>query len=158
MSVVLTLFIAGAILLAAEAILPGAIAGIIGALLLVIGTVYSFNHYGASGGWLAVGGATSLVGLSLFAEFYLLPRTRWGRRFFLDKSVDTTSHAAPGRAELTGRSGVAESPLRPTGVVVIDGRPYEAFSQDGAIDKGETVRVTGSDTFRIIVTKTSSHA
>jgi membrane-bound ClpP family serine protease len=158
MSVILPLFIAGAVLLAAEALLPGAIAGIIGAVLLVIGTVYSFHHYGSAGGWLAVGGATSLVGSALFFEFYLLPRTRWGKRFFLNRAVDTTSHAAPGRAELIGRSGIVESPLRPTGIVVIEGASYEAFSQDGAIDKGETVRVTGTDTFRILVTKTSSHA
>ncbi|MDX2186588.1 MAG: NfeD family protein [Opitutaceae bacterium] len=159
MSVILPLFIAGAVLLAAEALIPGAIAGIIGAILLIIGSVYAFHHYGSGGGWLAVGGAATLVATSLFFEFYLLPRTRWGKRFFLNKAIDTTSHVAPSRGDaLIGQSGVAESPLMPTGVIVIAGRSYEAFSRDGAIGKGETVQVVGVDTFRLIVSKHSSHA
>ena len=44
----------------------------------------------------------------------------------------------------------------PFGYINVQGRRYEAFSQSGYLAKGVTVRVTGLDNFRLIVTKTQT--
>lgn len=156
MSLVVVFFLAGAVLLAAEVFLPGAIAGIVGAAFLLAGVVYSFIHYGAGPGWFSAAAAVALVGFAVWFEFWLLPRTPWGRKLFLDKAVDGRSHPAPAAGEsLIGRTAQVVTPLFPTGNITIDGRSYEAFCQDGSAPSGATVRVIGQDTFRIIVSTKS---
>jgi membrane-bound ClpP family serine protease len=49
--------------------------------------------------------------------------------------------------------GETITPLSPSGYISLQGRRYEAFSQSGYLAKGVTVRVTGLDNFRLIVTQ-----
>lgn len=68
--------------------------------------------------------------------------------------------AAPGVAatigSLVGRTGVAVTPLRPSGQVEIEGVRYEAKVELGGIDKGEAVVVRGRTDFGLIVERTNA--
>lgn len=154
MNAIVLLFVVGLVLLGFEVFVPGAILGIFGGLALLGGVALAFVEFGASGGWTAAAVAAGLGALMLFVEFWLLPRTPWGKRMFLTAAISGTSQPLPAEEALVvGRAGEAITPLAPSGYVMIDGRRYEAFSRSGLMAKGAEVRVVGLDNFRLIVTK-----
>lgn len=154
MNAIILLFIAGAVLLAAEVFVPGAILGIFAAIALIAGVVLAFVDHGAAGGWTAAGAALALTAATLWFEFFILPKTRLGKKFFLKAEIVGASQ--PPLAErdaVVGRDGVADTTLAPSGYVSIGGRRYEAYSRSGLIAKGGAVRVVELDNFRLIVQK-----
>jgi len=154
MSVIMVLFIAGAVLLAAEVFVPGAVLGVFAALAMLAGVVLAFVEHGPAGGWTAIGAALALTAATLWFEFKILPKTSLGRRLFLKAEIKGASQ--PPLAEhnaVVGQAGVADTTLAPTGYVVIAGKRYEAYSRSGLIAKGEALSVVGLDNFRLIVQK-----
>ena len=150
MSIVL-LFVVGLLLLGFEVIVPGGILGAIGGMAILGGCVIAFGELGITGGGLAVLAAVLLVGLLLYVEFRILPKTAMGRRLFLKSKVTGTAHAVR-EMDLGGKSGEAATDLAPTGYVMIEGKRHEAFSRSGFLDAGAKVKVVGMDNFRLIVT------
>ena len=152
MSAIILLFLTGVVLLGFEVFVPGAILGLAGGALLVVGCVLAFMDFGPTGGGLAVAAALALVGLLLWFEFKILPKTTLGRRLFLRGELTATSQPPVAvEAEVVGREAEALTALAPTGYVSVDGRRYEAFCRSGFIDKGARLTVVGLDTFRLIV-------
>ena len=154
MSAIALFFLVGVVLLAFEVFLPGAVLGVAGGLAMAGGCALAFGRFGAGGGLLATGAALALLGLALYAEFVLLPRTRFGRKLFVHSTVHATSQPplAPA-AEIVGKSALTLTRLAPSGYVEVDGKRYEAFSQSGHAGKGATLQVIGVDNFRLIVTQ-----
>lgn len=154
MSVILTLFAAGILLLAFEVIVPGAILGILGTVMIIIGVAVSFNQYGTDGGLVATAAALVLTGLALYLEFVLLPKSRVTKKLSLTDTVAGTSQpAVADRKSVVGRQAVAITALVPSGYVELDGRRYEAFARDGMAQTGERLDVIDVDNFRLIVSK-----
>lgn len=154
MTAIILFFALGLVLLFFEVLVPGAILGIIGGVFMLIGCGLAFTAYGVGGGALAVGVAALLLGLTFYLELYVLPRTRIGRKMFLDSAVQGASHAPPAlAAEVVGQMGEALTPLAPSGFVLVAGKRYEAASQSGMLPKGAPVKVVGVDTFRLTVSK-----
>jgi membrane-bound ClpP family serine protease len=154
MTLIILLFAVGILLIATEVIVPGAILGIIGGLLMVGGTILAFMDYGTGGGLLALGIASIVGALALFIEFRVLPKTAIGRRAFLTEEVTGVSAAIGKDAlALVGKPAEALTMLSPSGYVRIDGRRYEAFCQSGQAPAGAALEVIGADSFRLIVTQ-----
>ena len=154
MNAILILFLLGVILLAGEVFMPGAIMGIFGAICMLAGCVLSFVELGTAGGMIASVVALALLGLTLYVELVWLPKTRLGRNLVVQSTVDATSQPPlADKGNILGKPAEAMTALVPSGYVLVDGRRYEAFSQSGHVTKGTTVRVTGLDNFRLIVTK-----
>ena len=153
MTLIVILFVAGVLLIAAEVILPGGIIGLAGGGALVAGIIVAYNEYGASGAFIAAAVAVVLVVGALIIEFKILPNTPMGQRLFLKNSVESTSTYSKGDDSMIGAEGETITALGPTGFVRIDGRKLEAASRSGFIDKHERIKVTGRDNFRIIVSK-----
>jgi len=151
MTSILLLFVVGLLLLGFEVIVPGGILGAIGGLAMLGGCVIAFGELGITGGGLAVLAAVLLVGLLLYVEFRILPKTAMGRRLFLKAKVTGTANVAR-EVDLGGKSGEAVTDLGPTGYVMIEGKRHEAFSRSGFLDIGAKVKVVGMDNFRLIVT------
>lgn len=150
MNAIVILFTVGVLLIGFEVVVPGGILGILGGLALFGGVATAFYDYGLSGGVIAFLVALGLLGIVLWLEFVLLPKTALGRRMFLQSAVTGTTKAAT--ENLVGRSGKATTALGPSGYVQIEGKQYEAFSRSGFVDAGSAVKVIGSDNFRLIVT------
>jgi len=158
MSVILTLFAAGIMLLAFEVIVPGAILGIIGTVLIIIGVAVSFSQYGTDGGLIATAVALGLTAVTLYLEFVLLPKSRVAKKLSLTDTVSATSQpAVADRAAVIGRQATAITALVPTGYVELDGRRYEAFARHGHAQPGERLDVIDLDNFRLIVSKPTNH-
>lgn len=154
MNAIILLFVVGALLLTAEIFLPGAIAGIIGGIALAVGSLLSFREFGFGGGLLASVGALVLVGVMLYLELVVLPKTAFGKRMVVQSTVSATSQPLPAAPEtVIGRDARALTTLAPSGYVEVDGRRYEAFSRSGLVAKGAMLRVVAVDNFRIIVSQ-----
>ncbi len=153
MTAIIILFLAGILLLAIEVFVPGMIVGIIGGLSILAGVVTAFNLYGSGGGLIALLCGGVLLGVTLYLEFVVLPKTKLARALSMQATVEGTSQ--PAVADLStvlNQQGETITPLSPSGYISVQGRRYEAFSQSGYLAKGVTVRVTGLDNFRLIVT------
>jgi membrane-bound serine protease (ClpP class) len=154
MTVILLLFLLGTVLLVFEVFMPSSILGILGGLAMLGGCVLAFRDYGVGGGSLAVGAGLAILGLALYAEFGLLPKTRLGKRFFLHAAIGATSQPPVADAEaVVGKLCEAATMLAPTGYVLLDSRRYEAFSQSGQVARGTTLKVVAVDNFRLTVIK-----
>jgi len=137
---VLLLFASGILLLALEVIVPGAVLGIVGGVLLFVGVGLSFDRFGTEGGALASAAALLIGGVAFYLEFVLLPRSRLARKFSMAATVSGRSQPA------------AATTLAPSGLIECDGRRYEAFARSGHVAAGSAVEVVGIDAFRVIVT------
>ena len=153
METILLLFILGIVLLALDLFVPGIILSIGGTLAFLACTRQAFVQFGMGGGLLAFVIGLALLAIALYIEYGLLPKTRYGKKFFLHAAVQGTSQSTPvvEMAALRGRECVALTPLMPTGQVEIDGRRHEALSLDGHVAKGTRLKVTGAQNFSLTV-------
>ncbi|PAW66735.1 MAG: hypothetical protein B9S34_07330 [Opitutia bacterium Tous-C1TDCM] len=157
MTLVVILFMAGVLLLAFEVIVPGAVLGIVGGLLFLAGTLVSFARFGFDGGLIAGGIATAILGLALYLEFVVLPKSRLAKAFSMTATVQGTSQPPlAAAADVVGRGAVAATALVPSGYVEVAGKRYEAYSRSGHAAAGDRLEVVGIDTFRLIVSKPST--
>lgn len=157
MTLIILLFAIGILFIAVEVIVPGAILGSIGALLMFGGCIKAFIDYGTLGGIVAVLTAFALGGLALLVEFRYLPKTKFGKRAFLTKEITAVSAAVGSEAcELIGKSAEALTMLSPSGYVLVEGHRYEAFCQSGQAPVGSALDIIGADNFRLIVTLTKN--
>ncbi|MDB6168120.1 MAG: hypothetical protein JWM88_984 [Verrucomicrobia bacterium] len=153
MTTILLLFVLGIVLLLLDLFLPGIILSLFGTLAMLAGTAQAFSRYGIGGGLLAFAIGAVLLTTALYVEYGLLPKTRFGKKFFLHASVDGTSQPASELSSLVGQEAVTVTPLMPTGQIESGGRRYEAQSLDGHIAKGARIRITGFQNFSLTVIK-----
>ncbi len=154
MNAVILLLLVGLLMAGFEVFIPGGVLGVLGGAAMLAGCGVAFYRFGTTTGALTTAGAIGVLGLMFWAELVLLPKTRLGKKLLLHKAVDATSQpAVADAAAVIGRSCEAVTTLAPSGMVLLDGRRYEAWSQSGFVIKGATLRVVGLDNFRLIVTK-----
>jgi membrane-bound ClpP family serine protease len=155
MTTIFLLFVLGIVLLVLDLFVPGIVLSVFGTLAFLAGTRQAFLEFGMGGGLLAFAIGMALLALALYVEYGLLPKTRFGKKFFLHAAVHGTSQStAPSEiAALTGRECVALTTLMPSGQVEIGGRRYEAQSLDGHVAKGTRLKITGAQNFSLTVTK-----
>jgi membrane-bound serine protease (ClpP class) len=156
MTAIILLFGAGVLLIALEVIVPGAILGIIGGVLMFIGVLLSFDRFGAQGGAVASAVALGLGGLALYLEFVLLPKSRLARMFSMTATVGGQSQPVLADRSLIGKRAQAVTALVPSGIIVCEGRRLEAFSRSGHVAVGAAVDVVDLDNFRVIVTQSTN--
>lgn len=143
----------GLALIAAEVYLvPGInVFGIVGLVLMVFAVGYVFTESGFLGGVVTLLGAAAACGLMFWAMWQ---SGAW-ERFVLSTSLGRGSGAGPKESEqrssYLGRKGLALTPLRPTGVVEIDGKRIEVLTEGEFIAAGSWVRVVAMDRRRFFV-------
>ena len=154
MTTILLLFLLGIVLLFLDLFIPGIILSVAGTLAFLAGTARAFQDYGMGGGLLTFGVGMVLLAIALYIEYWVLPKTRVGKKFFLHHAVEGTSQAPLEQTSaLTGREAVALTPLMPSGQIEVDGKRYEALSLDGHIARGEKLKIVGQQNFSVTVTK-----
>jgi membrane-bound serine protease (ClpP class) len=167
----LIIFIIGLILLGVEIFaIPGfGVAGISGIILMVMGltlamvdnVVFDFSF---SLGMASIVKAFLIVIVSIFLGFILslwlggklftAKKTFSGLALYSDmKSEEGFIGVESKPKELIGKTGIADSILRPVGKVIIDDEIYDAKSEYGYINKGEKVKVVRYETGQVYVVK-----
>jgi membrane-bound ClpP family serine protease len=153
MTTILLLFLLGIVLLVLDVFVLGVFLSVAGTIAFLAAIAEAFKIYGVGGGLAAFAVGVVLLGTALYVEYVILPKTRFGRKFFLHAEVKGGSQPSADMPALVGREGVTITPLVPTGQIEIDGRRYEAQSLDGHVDRGQRVKVGGSQNFSLTVTK-----
>jgi membrane-bound ClpP family serine protease len=150
------LIVAGLFLLAAELFLPSGIFLVLSLTAIVIGVAMTFIYSDDP-----TRGIVTLI--CLFAAVPLLggavlhywPKTRLGKRFFLNRpEEDATIASMPVNLELEqlrGRFGRTVSPLRPAGVTDFDGRRVDTITEGMMVDEGQWVRCIDVRAGKVIV-------
>lgn len=123
-------------------------------ILSMLGAVWA--TYTLSGvGALVLGLAlVPLTGAYIAFLVRVLPNTRAGKRLFLDKVADATATGSPAAGELVGligKTGVAETTLRPGGAVRVEGKRIHARAQTGIIEKDQPVMIVSTSGNEVIV-------
>ncbi len=168
------IFIAGLILIAMEIfIIPGfGVAGIAGIILAVGGLMLSlvgnvvFDFSGVEPAKITTALATVVIAMSsgFMLSLYL------SKRLFTATSglfKDFALHATQNREDgyigvdttlhlMIGKTGIAHTVLRPSGKVMIDGDLFDAKSEFGFIEKGETVVVVREEAAQLYVEKATN--
>ena len=150
LSTIVGLGAAGLLLLFLEMFLPGMIAGIIGAALLIVSVSKSYSAFGAVGGNIALVIALVTSGALWWWWANHFQNTRFGRRMTL-QSQGEGSVGIPGLAELVGQDGTAFTTLRPGGTITVDGKKVDAISDGELIEAGASVRVVRAQGICVIV-------
>lgn len=160
----LLLFITGVILIVIELFVPGGILGIIGVGLALTGLFLSLmgtiklaapsdlsNAFTSIGTALVLTFVGSLVLLKGFSHMPLFRRLMLDTRHRSGKGEAPTVAAT--RSGLLGKQGVADTALRPSGRVTVDGRYLDAVTEGEHIDSGTPVKVIAVDGLRGVVVR-----
>ncbi len=153
MLIPIALILVGLALVVVEVTLvPGTnVVGVIGVLGAAVGVVIAFVEGGLGGGAFALVGTLAAGG----GIGYLLWESGAWDRFVLSDSLrrdaDADNVADLSRTRLIGREGTAATPLRPEGVVNVDGERVEARTEGAFVATGSRVRVVAIDRHRAVV-------
>jgi membrane-bound serine protease (ClpP class) len=148
MELVIALLVLGILLILAETVLPGVVAGVLGACCLIAGITEGYARFGPHTGNLIL----LLVLLSLTAGFCLwlkfFPDSRMARLIVSRKVVGDIGTEQP---ELVNQTGTAFTRLRPAGTAMINGRRVDVVTEGQLIERGAPVKVIGVEGMRVIV-------
>ena len=159
-------FLLGLLLLLVEIfVIPGfGIAGISGIVLIVGGLTLSllgnrdFDLQQVSAADSGRAALTVLVGLGIGFALILWLSHKIGskgplRRVALNADLGEAI-SSPTHQELIGKEGIAQTVLRPSGKVQIEGQIYDGISESGFVEKGEPIVVIKSENAQVyVVTK-----
>jgi len=145
---ILILLAAGALLLLAESVLPGMIAGLAGACCLIAAVIEGYVRFGAKTGNLILLGVLAglVAGFWLWLKYF--PDSRVAKVFISSKVVGEIGTEKP---ELLDQTGTALSALRPAGTAVINGKRVDVVTEGQMIDPGTPVRVVAVEGMRVVV-------
>lgn len=153
MSIILG-FVVGALILAFfEVLLPGGVLGVLSALCLLVATWFGYDAYGALGAGAVFFGTILAMAVLVFVEFKLLGKTSFGQKFFLKSTIEGHTRQAVAEDSVIGKEGITLTRLNPSGKIAIQGKSYEASSQDGYIDRDQAIAVVAQDNFKLIIKK-----
>lgn len=148
--IVLLVFFGLLFLVAELVLLPGVSIGALLSLVCYGSSIYlAFCDYGPLTGVVVI---VAILVLSFVAIVFSLRAKTW-QRFSLKQEIRSSSMPEPDKELQIGVRGTSVSRLSPMGKVAIDGRVYEAKSQDVYIDPRSDVEVVGFENFSVIVRK-----
>ncbi|MEO0794035.1 MAG: NfeD family protein [Verrucomicrobiota bacterium] len=162
MLAIIGLVIAGILLISFEILVPGGILGALGGIAILGAGWVAFTEFGVFGAAWTLLLSLIVVTVVVIVEFQMLPKTRFGKRFFLSAasggrirygSRNDAAVEASDQADLVGQTGIAATTMAPSGRIVVEGKTYEGFSQSGYLNKGDQIEVVGRDAFRVVVKK-----
>jgi membrane-bound serine protease (ClpP class) len=145
---VITLIVAGAVLLLLETVLPGLIAGMLGLLCLIAAIVQSYIQFGPETGTYVLFGVVVglIVGTLIWIKVF--PQTRFARVFMSNRTVGDIKADKP---ELLNQTGSALTPLRPSGTALINGHRVDVVTEGAMIDRDTPIRVVAIEGMRVVV-------
>ena len=148
MEAVIALLVVGAVLLLLETVLPGMIAGMVGVGCLITGVVVGYVNFGPRTGNLIL--LIVLAGLILGTFWWVkyFPDSRFARVFV---SKGTSGEIRAEKLELLNQAGTAVTPLRPSGMAVINGRRVDVVTEGPFIERGTPIKVLAVEGMRVVV-------
>lgn len=148
--IIIIVILVGITLLALEIVaLPGAVFGIFGSILMIVGIWQSYAHYGTTAGILTL--LASIIG-TVVMLVVLMKSGTW-KRFSLNESSDGKTNQVNKKTVDIGSHGTCLSRLAPAGKAQFGNEIVEVHSEGEFIDENSTVEVIAIEGYRIIVKK-----
>ena len=151
MSWIIGFLVAASVLIFLEVLLPGGILGLLAAACLIGATVQTGLVYDWTTASLVFMGSILVALLLVVVEFKIFAKTRFGKHFFLSRSVEGRTARAFTAEDMRGKEGRALTRLNPSGRVEIEGHTYEAQTRDGYLEAGTAITVISQDNFKLII-------
>lgn len=144
-------FVVGLVLLIVEMFTPGlGVPGALGVLFLIASIALQARSLTE-----ALILTLIVIALIVAAIAYFVYSTKHGRLkktpLVLDDQIEDTGHDY---SALLGKTGITQTPLRPAGIVRIDGELYDVVAKASYIPNGAAVKVLEVDGMRIVVDQT----
>lgn len=150
MAIIFLLAIVGMILIFLEFFLPGAVLAVIGALALLVSLGLFFAKYPAFLGVLYLFSLLLVLFFTCKLAIWRIKSSRCKGNFY--HSEDQEGYLASSfDISLIGKEGVVSTELKPAGHILIGGQLYQALSETGFIEKGNSVKVVGGKGSHLIV-------
>ncbi len=148
MELVIMLLVAGALLLLLETVLPGMIAGVVGLLCLGAAVYVGYDRLGTPAGhWVLLGVLCGLIaGTIVWLKYF--PTSPLARPFV---SKGTVGEIGTERPELLDQNGTALTPLRPSGMALLNGKKVDVVTEGAMIERGKSIKVVAVEGMRVIV-------
>ena len=154
--IIALLILAGLVLLTLEMMTPmfGLFMGLgVGAFIAAI--TLAFMKVSPVLGFVLIVAIVVLVPLYMYLVARKLPEAPLSKKLFLARVPEmppgTGTPEAAEQAELVGQTGLAETTLRPSGAVRIDGRRVIASAESGLIKQGTPVKVIRAAGMNVVV-------
>lgn len=145
---IVILLLIGILLITLEIVaLPGAIAGIVGLIMLSIGVWQSYATYGIVAGNIVL--ILSVVVCILLLVFFMRSKT-W-RFFGLKTEIDSKVNTIDENLLTVGVRGRTVSRLAPTGKANINGQIVEVHTVSEFVNENEEVEITKIEGYKITV-------
>jgi len=128
--------------------------GVSGIVLLLVAIIYAFLHYSATIA-LTILFLSIIISIAFFIWFF---KKGINRSFSLKDREDVSDGYLPYQEDYQKydqKTGTAHSPLRPAGIVIIEGAKLNAISQGDYIDAGDVIKVLKVEGSKLIVRKIS---
>jgi membrane-bound serine protease (ClpP class) len=147
----IALFLLGVLMIVLELFVPGGIVGGIGFASMVSGLVLA--AYDTKQGITSLGIAVLVTGILTFVLIkYFGVKGMWQKLILRDSQRNEEGYvASQNRRELLGKEGIALTPLRPAGVVKIEGKRIDAVTTGSFIAAGTPIVVSLVEGTRVVV-------
>lgn len=149
---VLIMFVIGLILLIAEFFVPGGIVGIIGGAFIIMSIIFagaSVTHMLLS---IIIAMAIAVVGMVVLMKFFGKKLQVFNKLVLKDATSSEEGYVSnENRVELISKVGKTLTPLRPAGVVEVDGERLDVVSEGNFVDAQKEVRIVKVEGSRIVV-------
>jgi len=149
---VILIFLAGALLLLSEFVLPGGILGVIGIILLIGGCAWGMLTMPEYAVFILIAESLGTL-LTFLAGMWLIANTRAGSALRLETSMSAEEGYAsmPTDTTLIGRVGTVITPLRPSGTIEVGDRRLDVTADGAFVETGASVRVVSVNGGYIVV-------
>ena len=147
------LAVVGIGLIVLEMFLPGiGLPGISGLIMLLAAIGLVWRAYGAVWGIVACLAVIALVTAAIVISLKSAKNGRLSRSaLFLKQTPENASQEEKKKASLVGREGVTQTPLRPSGIILLDGERKSVVTEGEFLDAGKPVRIIHVNGSRIVV-------
>jgi membrane-bound ClpP family serine protease len=154
LDIIIGLSVAGLVLIAVDFYLPGFVLGTCGIGLMIGATVICGMHHSLNT-TLVLAGTEIVAGFAAaWLSIKYFPQTKYGQKMILHHTLEGAQASRNASAELVGKTGVAQTVLRPSGMAMIDGKRLDVVAESGMIVAGSNIRVVAVDGPRIVVRTT----
>jgi membrane-bound serine protease (ClpP class) len=145
LEVIILIYLVGIGLLVAEAFLPGAIAGVIGSVALILSIYLGFTEQSVIFGIIQFVIALAALPLVFFLAL---------KKLALKKSLTQTEGFTIEKEslnQLLGMEGVTLTKLRPSGIALINHKKVDVVTEGGMLESNTKIKVIKVESNRVIV-------
>jgi membrane-bound ClpP family serine protease len=153
LTIAIALMVTGLFLASVEIILPGTIWGSLGAACIIGSIVTAYKIGGITWGATALGIGVFSLCVILGFGIKLLPKMQWAKKYFTEAARRGRSVIVHDGQPILGKIGIVAKPLKPVGLIEIEGIHYKAVLDKGLkrIEAGSKVVVVGHSLAKLVV-------